>query len=113
MYKVDKNTQKYSSDIDVLSESVKYPLTLILGTIGSVWGMKYLVNLRNAIKPADIFKNSAKYLGVISIFTLPTLFINAYFAKAQKMGARISDMMTMQELEDYRFFADYSEFQNS
>ena len=111
LYKVDKNTQRYSSDIDVLSESVKYPITLILGTIGSVLGMKYLANLRNAVKPADVFKNSAKYLGIISIFTIPSLFINSYFAKAQKMGARISDMMTMQEMEDNRFFADYSQYE--
>ena len=112
LYKVDKNTQKYSSDIDVLSESVKYPITLVLGTIGSVWGMKYLVNLRNAIKPTDIFKNSAKYLGIITLFTIPSMFLNAYFAKALKMGARISDMATMKDLEDYRFFADYSRFKD-
>ena len=28
------------------------------------------------------------------------------------MGARISDMITMKELEDYRFFADYSRFES-
>lgn len=111
LYKVDKNTQNYSSDIDVMSESVKYPMTLILGTLGSVLSMKYLVNLRNAIKPAEIFNNSIKYIGTIALFTIPSLFINAYFAKAQKMGARISDMTTMQELEDYRFFADYSKYE--
>ena len=110
LYKVDKNTQKYSSDIDVMSESIKYPITLILGTIGSVWGMKHLVNLRNSTKPVDIFKNSAKYIGIISLFTIPALLINSYFAKAQKMGARISDMVTMKDLEDYRFFADYSRY---
>lgn len=108
LYKVDKNTQKYSSDIDVMGESVKYPTTLILGTVGSVWGMKHLANLRNAIKPSEIFKHSAKYIGTIALFTIPSLFINSYFAKAQKMAARISDMKTMKELEDYRFFADYS-----
>ena len=26
----------------------------------------------------------------------------------QKLGTRISDMLTMKDLEDYRFFADYS-----
>ncbi len=111
-YKVDKNTQNYSNDINVMSESVKYPITLILGSIGSVWGIKYLTNLRNSIKPAEVFKNSAKYLGIISLFTIPTMLVNAYFAKAQKMGARISDMMTMKDLEDYRFFADYSRFES-
>ena len=30
----------------------------------------------------------------------------------QKYGARISDMKTMKELEDYRFFVDYSKFEN-
>lgn len=110
LYKVDKNTQKYSSDIDVLSESIKYPINLVLGTIGSVWAMKHLANLRKAIEPREIFKNSAKYLGTIALFTIPTFLVNSYFAKAQKMGARISDMATMQELEDYRFFADYSQY---
>ena len=109
-YKVDINTQKYSSDIDVLSESIKFPISLIFGSIGSVWGMKHLAKLRSAIKPQDIFKESVKYIGTISLFTLPSLVVNSYFAKAQKMGARISDMMTMKELEDYRFFADYSRF---
>ena len=43
-----------------------------------------------------------------SVTHIPTLFVNSYFAKTQKMGARISDMETMKDLEDYRFFADYS-----
>lgn len=107
-YKVDKNTQNYSSDIDIISESVKFPITLVLGTMGSVWGMKHLAHLRSAKAPKDIVKHSMKYAGTISLFTIPSLIINSCFAKAQKMGARISDMATMQDLEDYRFFADYS-----
>lgn len=107
LYKVDKNTQNYSSDIDVLSESVKYPITLILGTIGSVLGMKHLAKLRNAVSPQEIFTQSMKYIATISLFTFPSLLANSYFAKAQKMGARISDMATMKDLEDYRFFVDY------
>lgn len=107
LYKVDKNTQNYSSQIDVLAESVKFPMTLIFGSIGSVWGMKHLANLRSAIKPQEIFKHSVKYVGTIILFTLPSLVANSYFAKAQKMGARISDMATMKDLEDYRFFVDY------
>ena len=110
LYKVDKNTQNYSSQIDLMAESTKFPVTLVFGTIGSVWGMKHLAKLRSAVKPQDIFKESVKYIGTISLFTLPSLVVNSYFAKAQKMGARISDMMTMKELEDYRFFADYSRF---
>ena len=110
LYKVDKNTQNYSSQIDLMAESTKFPIALLFGTIGSVWGMKHLAKLRSAVKPQDVFKQSAKYIGTISLFTLPSLIVNSYFAKAQKMGARISDMMTMKELEDYRFFADYSRF---
>ena len=111
LYKVDKNTQNYSNDIEVLSESVKYPATLILGTLGSVFGMKYLAGLRSSINPKEILNNSSKYVGIITLFTIPSIIINSYFAKAQKMGARISDMLTMKELEDYRFFADYSRFE--
>ena len=107
-YKVDSNTQNYSGKIDIMSETIKYPISLVLGTIGSVWGMKHLAKLRGATTPGDVFKNSVKYIGTISLFTIPSLLANSYFAKAQKIGARVSDMMTMKELEDYRFFADYS-----
>ena len=110
LYKIDKNTQNYSNNIDVISESIKYPITLGLGTVGSVFGMKHLIKLRNTTKPIEIFKNSIKYIGTITLFTIPTLILNSYIAKTQKRGARISDMMTMKDLEDYRFFADYSQF---
>ena len=109
-YKVDSNTQNYSSKIDITREAVKYPIMLILGSIGSLLGMKHLINLRHASSTKEIFKETAKYIGTISLFTLPTVFINSHFAKIKKMAARISDMQTMMELEDYRFFADYSRF---
>lgn len=107
LYKIDKNTQNYSSDIQLTSESIKYPLNLVLGTIGSIWGLKHLAKIRGAKNSSEVFKHSARYLGTVSVFTLPLLILNAYFAKTQKMGARISDMATMKEMEDYRFFADY------
>lgn len=112
-YKIDKNTQNYSTDIDIACESIKFPITLALGTLGSVLGMKHLAHLRSANAPKDIFKHSTKYAGTIFLFTLPSLLINSYFAKMQKMGARISDMATIQELEDYRNFADYSKFRKT
>ena len=111
-YKVDSNTQNYSSKIDLLREAVKYPVTLLLGATGSYLGMRHLARLRNATTANDILKYTAKYIGTISLFTAPTILINSYFAKIKKMGARISDMMTMKDLEDYRFFADYSRFKN-
>lgn len=108
-YKVDKNTQNYSSAIDVMSESVKYPITLILGAIGSIWGMKHLANLRGAKTAVDILKHTTQYAGTIALFTLPTMLVNSHFAKIRKKGARVSDMMTLKSLQDYRFFVDYSE----
>lgn len=108
-YRVDKNTQNYSNAIDIMGESVKYPITLVLGTIGSVWGMKHLAKLRGAKSALDILKHSIKYTGTIALFTLPTMFVNAHFAKIRKNGARVSDMVTIKNLQDYRFFADYSE----
>lgn len=110
-YKVDKNTQNYSSKIQLINETLKYPITLTLGTIGSIWGLRHLANIRRATNTKDIIKNTLKYIGTTSAFIIPSFFINSYFAKAQKMGARISDMITMKELEDYRFFADYSRFE--
>ncbi len=109
-YKVDNNTQNYSSKIQLLNESIKYPITLALGTLGSVWGLKHLAKIRMATKASEVFENTAKYIFNILLFIAPTYLINSYFANMQKMGARISDMITMKELEDYRFFADYSRF---
>lgn len=110
-YKVDKNTQNYSSKIQLANETLKYPITLTLGTIGSIWGLRHLANIRRATNAKDVLKNTLKYLITTSVFIIPSFFINSYFAKAQKMGARISDMITMKELEDYRFFVDYSRFE--
>ena len=112
-YKIDSNTQNYSSKVDITREAIKYPAMLLLGSAGSLLGMKHLASIRNAVSPKDVFKASAKYVGTISLFTLPTLLINSYFAKVKKMAARISDMQTMNELEDYRFFADYSKYKEN
>lgn len=110
VYKIDTNTQNFSNKIDVINETVKYPATIFLGTIGSILGMRHLAKLRHSTLPKDIFNHTAKYIGTISIFAIPMMLINSHFARAKKMGARISDMMTMKDLEDYRFFADYSRF---
>lgn len=107
-YKVDKNTQNFSNNIDVVGESIKYPITLVLGTLASILGFKHLISIRNTFTTKEVIKNSLKYVGIISLFTIPSVLINSYFAKLKKMGARVSDMMTMKEMEDYRFFADYS-----
>lgn len=112
-YKVESNTQNYSSKIDLLKESINYPIMLLLGATGSLLSMKHLIKLRHAKNTNEIFKESAKFIGTISIFTLPSLLINSHFAKVKKMGARISDMLTMKDLEDYRFFADYSRFEEA
>ena len=112
-YKIDSNTQNYSSKIDLTREVVKYPIVLVLGSVGSLLGMKNLIKLRNSSSSNEIFKESMKYITTISLFTLPTIFVNSYFTKIKKMAARISDMQTMIELEDYRFFADYSRFKKN
>ena len=111
LYKIESNTYNYSSKIDLIRETIKYPLMLSLGTLGSILGAKHLHKLHKSASPKEIFRESTKYIGIISLFSLPTLLINSYFAKFQKMGAQISDMITMQNLEDYRFFADYSKYQ--
>lgn len=108
LYKIDKNTQNYTNKFEMLSETIKYPITLSLGTIGSVLGLKHLARLRQTSIPKEIFEHSLKYLGTVVLFTIPTILVNSYIATAKKFGARISDMMTMKDLEDYRFFADYS-----
>ena len=43
LYKVDKNTHNYSSQIDLMAESTKFPVTLVFGTIGSVFVIVFIV----------------------------------------------------------------------
>jgi len=49
-------------------------------------------------------------MGTILLFTLPSIIINAFITKEQKKAARVANMEAINELSNYRKFADYSRY---
>ena len=111
-YTIDKNAERYSTDITAVGQTLQYLITLALGSTGSVLGMKYLAKLRTAKAPKEIVEQTLKYIGTTLLFAMPSLVINDAILKERKRSARISDMLTIQELSDYKIYADYSRFSN-
>ena len=106
--KVDENSQKYSESIEALGQSLQYPISFILSGLGALWGLKYLTKSQNAKTTAEAANGFMKYMSAIIVSTLPSIGINAYITKEQKKASRIADMLAINEMSDYRNFADYS-----
>ena len=45
----------------------------------------------------------------IFLTTLPSILINAQITKEQKKASRVADMLAINEMQDYRHFADWSD----
>ena len=80
--------------------------------IGLVFGLKHLTKIENFKKGDDIIMPFVKYVSTIFLATLPSIGINAYITREQKKASRVANMMAINEMQDYRNFADYSEFKN-
>lgn len=106
--KVDENSQKYSESIEALGQSLQYPISFILSGLGALWGLKYLTKSQNTKTTAEAANGFMKYMSAIIVSTLPSIGINAYITKEQKKASRIADMLAINEMSDYRNFADYS-----
>ena len=66
--------------------------------------MKYLVKNGNIKSKLEMASNMSKYIGIILLSTIPSIFINAYITREQKKASRIADMLAINELQDYRHF---------
>ena len=51
-----------------------------------------------------------KYVTTVLLFATPSMVINALITKEQKKASRTADMLAINEMSDYRNFADYSRF---
>ena len=113
--KIDEKSQKYAESIEALGESVQAPLSLIFTGIGLSFGIKYLekailsMNKKN-IDKAFIANAYMKYISIVFLSSLPSILINTYVTKEQKKASRVANMLAINELQDYRNFADYSKF---
>ena len=110
--KVDENSQKYAESIEALGQSIQQPISVIFSTIGVLLGAKFLTKAASVKKNTDMIGPMLKYVSIVLLSTLPTLGINAYVTKEQKKASRVADMLAIDEMQDYRNFADYSRFSN-
>lgn len=108
--KVDEKSQKYAESLEALGQSIQYPLTFICSTIGVVLGLKHLKGMDKVKTAAEMSLPMMKYMSTILISTLPTILINAFITKEQKKASRVADMLAINEMQDYRNFADYSKY---
>ena len=110
--KVDENSQKYSESIEALGQGLQIPLSLIFSGLGVLFGVKHLTKAMNSSAKKDMVTGITKYIFTILLSTLPSIGINAYITKKQKKASRVADMLAINELSDYKNFADYSRFKD-
>ncbi len=111
--KVDEKSQKYAESIEALGQSIQVPITELLSIIGIGVGMKFLVKGMKSKIHAEKISGYIKYFMTALGFTLPSVLINAYITKEQKKASRVANMLAINEMQDYRNFADYSRFKQN
>ena len=108
--KVDEKSQKYSESLEALGQAIQYPLSLIFSAVGIAFGIRFLKGVDKAKTAAEMSLPMMKYLSVVFLSTLPSILINAFITKEQKKASRVADMLAINEMQDYKNFADYSRF---
>ena len=108
--KVDEKSQKYSESLEALGQAIQYPLSLIFSFIGVGLGAKYLKGIDKIKTASEMSLPMMKYVSIIFLSTLPSILINAFVTKEQKKASRVADMLAIDEMKDYKNFADYSRF---
>lgn len=103
--KIDENSQKFSESIEALGQSLSLPILMLCYQIGTGLSLKYLDEAIGHKKQVAL--NLSKYYGIILLSSLPAVGMNALITKAQKKASRIADMVSVNELNDYREFRAY------
>jgi hypothetical protein len=99
--KVADNAQKYSESIEALSEIALTPVELISSIAGVALGKKLSSMTSNKVlKPLLT-------LGGAFICFIPNALMEIWTTHQQRSALRISNMLSMNELDDYRNFVDY------
>lgn len=108
--KIDEKSQKYAESLEALGQSMQYPVSMIFSIIAMIFGLKHITQVEKSKTIDNIMMPMIKYISTILLSTLPSIGINAYITKEQKKASRVANMLAINELQDYRNFADYSRF---
>ena len=102
--KVDEKSQKYSESIEALGQAIALPISLIFTGIGAALGAKIMVKAMRSKNSVEKSTGIIKYVGLVTLSSIPSIIINAIITKEQKKASRIADMLAINELKDYREF---------
>ena len=108
--KIDEKSQKYAESLEALGQSMQYPVSMIFSIIAMIFGLKHITQVEKSKTIDNIMMPMIKYISTILLSTLPSIGINAYITKEQKKASRVANMLAINEMQDYRNFADYSRF---
>ena len=103
--KVDENSQKYSESVEATGNAIASPIVMLASLVG--------ISLGTAGKPPQTIlqgsKQLVRYVSCIIASAIPAIIINAIITKKQKQASRVADMVSINELNDYRHFANYND----
>lgn len=102
--KVDDNSQKYSESVEATGNAIAAPITLAASLLGMGIGMAG----RDPKTLLEGGKQFVRYVSCVIAGTIPAIIINAIITKKQKQASRVADMVSINELNDYRNFANYN-----
>ena len=101
--KIDENSQKYAENIEALGQSVSMPILLTFSLISSAFASPYMTKSIGKSAKSQI-ENFAKAFFIMFAGVIPAIGVNAMITKAQKKASRIADMLSINEMKDYREF---------
>ena len=96
--KVDEKSQTYSESTEAIGEIVQ-SVGSLLAMIPGLFG--YTKNLMN--------KNFKGSIISMAVAMLPPIILNIIVTKEQKSASKVADMLAINEMDNYKYFADYSD----
>ncbi len=104
--KIDDKSQTYSENTEALGQIVKQYGNCILSITGIILSMTQIAKLMKSDKIGA--KNIIKALAPAFLSTIPTILLDIFVTKEQKQSSRVAHMMAIEDLKDYRHFANYN-----
>lgn len=105
--KLDEKSQQYAESVEAVGEVINVPLTAGGAIAGSAIGGFLAKAFKGATKQiSDKRIAIGVALGAI-IGVIPSILNNIYFTKQQKQASRVAHMLALDEMKDYKKFADY------
>jgi len=102
--KIDDKSQTYSESTEALGEIIKEYGNEIMSTGGMLISM--LLMYKNKNKPYSV-KNMLIALLPMFLTNITGLALNAFVTSEQKKSSRVAHMLAINELEDFRHFANH------